>query len=125
MPQPTITTNGGVRTFAAFSGTPTDTVIFSGAGRVNQILPHSVQASGLAVTFYDAAVVSSGGPFAASGHTPVGVIPATLSPASGSAFTFNGTPIPVDMPFRSGLCVALKSGQTGFTVSYTPEVNTY
>ena len=126
MPQPTYTTQGGLRTACVFSGTAGgDALLFSGAGRINYILPHGVQTSGVAVTFYDSAIAVSGGPLPASGHTIVGVLPATQSPVSGTVFFTNGSPIEVNMSFRSGLCIASRSGQVGVTVSYTPEVNTY
>ena len=141
-------TRGGELTATIFSGqvapgltgapgavaAGSDVLICSGAGRLNTIIPHNVMQSGIPVYFYDAGVAISGGPLAASGHRIVGVLPATYNgaqnvgttPASGAAgWAMLGmtstAPIVVDMPFLSGLCLNSRSGQPGFTVSYTPE----
>ncbi len=112
-----------------------DVLIFSGAGRLDSITLNPPFASGLllATVFYDAGTVSSGGPFAASGHKIVGWTPQLVSlvsgysPVSGNTGSAGlgdllvGVPRQVSVPFQSGLCVALKSGQPGLTVCFTPE----
>lgn len=103
-------------------GTGYDAILFSGAGRLNSVLPHSV-ISGVSVTFYDTAVATSGGPFAASGHKILAVIPANTIGAFGNSLGCGPLPIQLDVPFQSGLAVQLRSGQAGFTFTYTPEVN--
>lgn len=132
MTQPNYTTDGGYKTFANFSGTAAgnDVLIQSGAGRLNQILQHTQMTSGQTVYFYDAAIATSGGPFAASGHTIVGIIPPTWQAATSAASGTLAYPTPwvggvtqCDFPFRSGLCVATRSGTPGFSVSYTLENN--
>jgi len=114
-----------------------DVLLFSGAGRLDSITLNPPTASGLllAVVLYDSAVPTSGGPFASSGHKTVGYLPPIVSlvsgysPVSGNtgAAGLNdllvGVPRSVSLPFMSGLCVACKSGQPGFTVSWTPEAN--
>ncbi len=102
-----------------------DVMIYSGAGRLNSVMPHVQMVSGLAVFFYDGIAAISGGPLAASGHQIIGVIPPTYggSFVSGGAVPApTGQPINIDMPFRNGLCFNSRSGQPGFTLSYTPEV---
>jgi len=105
-----------------------DVVLFSGPGRLNSILAHTQMTSGLPVIFYDAQVVWSGGPIAASGHRVVGVLPPTfgggmINLSGGIAVTpFTGAPINVDIPFVNGLAVRVASGQPGWTVTFTPEV---
>ena len=108
----------------AATGTGYDVLLFSGAGRLKDVFTHQ-QTSGVAITFYDAGVVSSGGPFAASGTKIVAVVPANTfggGPA-GSLFGAGPSVLGFDIPFQSGLAVALKSGQPGFTVTFWPEVN--
>jgi len=122
---PLYNSRGGFYTFCRFSGTPGDVLILSGAGRLNRVLPHVQMQSGLAVYFYDSGTATSGGPFPLSGHPVVGVIPPTWTPAMQSgAFIvpLTGEALDIDLPFSSGLCVAMKSGQPGFTVGYTPEL---
>jgi hypothetical protein len=142
-------TFGGFNTGTFYSGGPApnvvcanpgavafgaDVLLWSGAGRFDMVAPLPVTASGmqLAVLFYDSAAPTSGGPFPASGHRIVGFIPPYLSSFSGSPAAFASgtfglnTPVgpanPFSFTFQSGLCVALKSGQPGFTYSFTPEV---
>jgi len=108
----------------AFSGA--DCLIFSGPGRIKDIVLHTQLASGLPIVFYDTGVVISGGPIAASGHPIVAVAPGTWAggtPGSGTPILWNGTPYGYDIPFNSGLAVAVKSGQPGFTCVFTPETN--
>ena len=102
------------------AGTGYDVVLYSGPGRLKTIQPH-VQISGVAIAFYDAAAVASGGPFAASGVKILGTIPANTWALPGGVFATGPAVYQFDMPFQSGLAVALKSGQPGFTVSWTPE----
>lgn len=128
MPQPQIVTGGGLVAGSVYSGVvpatglPGDVQLVSGAGRLNLILPHTTVTSGLTTVFYDAAVATSGGPFAASGHVILGVIPPTWTANSGVANAPQAR-IVMEVPYRSGLCVNLRSGQLGFTYTYTPEIN--
>lgn len=101
-------------------------LFWSGAGRLNSVLTHAVQStqSGTPIIFYDSAVLTSGAPFAASGHKILSVVNApSTAPASGISIS---TAIPgrieVDMPFASGLSVHVASGCVGFTATWTPEV---
>jgi hypothetical protein len=97
-----------------------DVLIVSGGGRLKTILPTSTYTalSGVAIYFYDAGVVISGGPFPLSGHAIVGVVPGAFG-VSGQIV--GQTPIQFDIPFNSGLCMASKSGQVGVTVTFLPE----
>lgn len=97
-----------------------DVMLVSGAGRLNTIMPYT-NAPGTAVTIYDAADVASGGPFVTSGHRPLAIVPGW--PQNGAISGAGPFPIPVDMPFSSGLCIALKSGVNLFSLSYTVETN--
>lgn len=107
----------------AAAGTGYDLVLFSGAGRLKDIQPH-VQGSGVAVTFYDAGAVASGGPFPSSGTKVLATLPAnTWTGGAGGVFGIGPQIYSFDVPFTSGLCVALKSGQPGMTITFTPEVN--
>jgi hypothetical protein len=140
---PVKSTPGGFQTASIFSGQVapnlaacpgavaggSDVLLFSGAGRLDDILQHVQMASGQPVFFYDSAVPTSGGPFALSGHKIVGVLPGTW--AGGIATTASGaTAAPTSfvnpvfatrLPFQSGLCVNSRSGQPGFTVAWSPE----
>jgi hypothetical protein len=111
-----------------------DVLLYSGAGRFDLVFPLPISASGyqLNVLFYDSAAPTSGGPFPLSGHRIVGFIPAFIAATSGApgflgsgTFAINaptGPPAgPFAFPFQSGLCVALKSGQCGFSYTFTPE----
>ncbi len=97
-----------------------DIMFFSGAGRLGGAFLHQYATSGLPIIFYDAAAPVSGGPVATSGHKIIGILPAVFSggtqtlPGTGGISIF-GT------PFTSGLCVNSRSGQNGFTVTWTPE----
>lgn len=121
MPQPTVTNNGGNRVTCVFSGTIGDVVITSGAGRVVAIIPHTTALSGQSVILYDGhGAPASGGPFATSGHKILGGIPA--SPPTGASGTFNAAvPIPLNVPFNSGLICTGRSGQVGFSVLWQRE----
>lgn len=100
-------------------------VLFSGAGRINSLVCHQAQLSlsGVPITFYDSAIphLANGSP-AQSGMK----ILAPLNAAGGVSGQVNliFPPIPIDLPFQSGLCVVALSGAPGFTVSFTPEVST-
>ena len=121
-----IFTRGGGRTFCFFSGsTLGDTLIYSGAGRVNNYIMHTQLLSGIPAVIYDAALVTSGGPFGLSGHKFIFSTPPTWGGSAGSGVNipFNPAAQNVDMPFQSGLCVNTRSGNAGFTVSFTPEVD--
>lgn len=130
-PQPSPTgqvqqTVGGNRTFSAYSGAVgADAVIVTGGGRLDKAFFHGgnvLGLSGLPVVFYDSAVPVSGGPIVASGHKIVGVLSFPLQTlASGNAF-YGGSPVDIGVVFSSGLCHSSRSGQIGFTASYTPNV---
>lgn len=121
MPQPTYGNTGGFRTFVVYSGAVgPDLLVVSGAGRLNQLIPHTTALSGQAVICYDSAVAVSGGPIALSGHIPLGSIPA--SPPAGTSGTFQpAAPVVLNTPFFSGLVLTRASGQVGVTVCWTPE----
>lgn len=99
-----------------------DVLIFSGAGRLKDILTIGtiLSLSGVQTTFYDAGAPVSGGPIPASGHRIIGVLPAAFG-VSGQVL--GPGPFGYDIPFNSGLCFNSRSGQLGFTVTYTPETN--
>jgi hypothetical protein len=114
---------------------PGDFQIQSGTGRLDELLIFSRYTSGAGanIVFYDAAVATSGGPIVASGHKILAIIPNTLSLVSGqlptpavsgvsTSFSPQIGPIPIGMPFVSGLCVNLKSGGSPFTITFSPEV---
>ena len=126
--------SGGI-TIAVHSGIyPTVTtysgghvLFFSGAGRLNTLMPHLQMQSGVPVFFYDAGAIAPSG-VSVSGQKVFALIPPThrlgdvLGFQSGYGFT---TPwrdyIECDIPFTSGLCAAIPSGIPGFTLTYTPE----
>ena len=127
---------GGYKTNAIFSGAVapllarsgssntvagSDVLLQAGAGRLNAIIPHvSVLAmSGVAVNLYDAVTPVSGGPVPASGHIPLGGLVGAFG-VSGQLTPAN-TPIPLNVPFYSGLCINSRLGQPGVTVVWTPE----
>lgn len=98
-----------------------DLMVYSGGGRLKSVLPLGVQTSGTNITFYDAATVSSGGPFAASGHKGLAFIPGNVQQGNSGLVTVVNYIYQVDAPFQSGLCVALKSGQPPFSFTWIPE----
>ena len=101
-----------------------DTLIYAGAGRLKDVLLHASypSLSGITLQFYDAGgAVTSGGPFAASGHAVVASIPGPYGVSGQQAVQIG--PIGFDVPFNSGLAVHVTSGHPGFTVTFTPEVN--
>lgn len=106
--------------FGAAVAAGADLLLFSGAGRLKDVQPN-VQLSGVQITFYDAAGVASGGPFTASGVKVLAVIPANTWSPPGGIFGVGPIQYGFDVPFTSGLCVALKSGQPGFTVTFSPD----
>ncbi len=102
-------------------------LFYSGAGRLNTVLPHSFLTSGQPVFFYDAGTPTVSG-ISVSGCKIIGIIPgnypAPLAVLSGNV-QFTRTwqdKLDVDMPFFSGLCASAPSGAPGFTLSYSPEV---
>ncbi len=104
------------------------TLLYSGAGRLNTVIPHAYLNSGQPVFFYDAGTISVSG-ISVSGQRIIGIVPlsmrATLAVLSGNtqASISWQDKIEIDMPFSSGLCVAAASGAPGFTCSFTPESN--
>lgn len=120
------TTAGGGRSATYLSGIiGGDKIIFSGAGRLDQILVINNLVSGQSVIFYDSSTNTSGGPF---GNKVIGVIPPVWRVGGSGVqcpLSAEGTVITPQMPFQSGLCVAaVASGTPGFSVSWTPEVST-
>lgn len=101
-------------------------LLWSGAGRLNSIIPLAWMTSGLPVVFYDSAILISGGPLLTSGHCIVGRIPAVWEPSTaasgvGGIGSFTGQPLNMDVQFYSGLCVNCKSGQPGWIATWTPD----
>ena len=138
-------TRGGFQTATIWSGAlnpnltgaPTGAVasggnsqLWSGAGRLHTILPHSLLTSGQPVYFYDAGAITVSG-VSVSGQKIIGIIPnsmrAPLAVISGQVQTTVAweDQIVLDMPFTSGLCVSAASGAPGFTCSFTTEVPAY
>ena len=111
----------GNRVFTNYSGTAGgDAVIFSGRGRVETVFAHQA-VSGVQIFLYDSVTATSGGPFAASGHNIVGMVPANTL-AGGAGFgLFGAGPSVQDfgIEFTNGLCHSSASGMPGFTVSFT------
>jgi len=141
VPNPVSQARGGYRTASIYSGfnsgavslaaAPgafqggvggTDILLYSGQGRLGVIIPMTA-ASGTSIQFYDGVAPTSGGPFVASGHRVIGVLPANTIGQG----TIGTGPLPVfcETPFFSGLCVGNKSGHPGFTVGFSPESTTY
>lgn len=139
MPKHHLVTEGGTIASAIYSGqtspvvcgpTPVatagpDVCLWSGPGRLATINLHVLQGSGTQINFYDSNIPISGGFIPASGHVPIAVVPSLLIGAA-----LSGQPAPQNpslgytdwqTPFRLGLCVNSRSGQPGFTVTFTPE----
>lgn len=135
---------GGGRTFCIYSGalTPAVTaapgavaggagsvVFFSGAGRLNSFIQHTVVQSGAPIVFYDSAIACLSGLYttgtiSASGMKIVGVFPQPTNPTqSGTAILWNGEPTRFEFPFQSGLSALCYSGAPGFSITMTPEVS--
>lgn len=116
-------TAGGQQSYTSFSGIGADVLITGSGGRLDAILQYTAPASGRAVIFYDAAVATSGGPFSASGHKVVGVIPTGVHPQnSGQIVPFTGGTLVPQTPFFSGLvAAAVASGTPSFSVFWSPE----
>ena len=117
---------------AAVAGGGGDYLFYSGAGRLNTVLPLVQMQSGQAITFYDAASVAASG--AAIGGAILGVIPATWGqfssgiPTSGAlnpVIVNTITPTILEVPFYSGLCVRAQSGAGGFAFTWSPDTTPY
>ena len=135
MPRHQLQTVGGTRNGAIFSGqvlpnvsgsagavaVGSDVLFWSGAGRLTAVIPHQtvLTLSGVNAMFYDAGIPVSGGPIPASGHIPIGGlgVGAGVSGQDSPA----GIPIFLGISFASGLCYNSRSGQTGITVSWSPD----
>jgi hypothetical protein len=96
-----------------------DVFLFSGPGRLQYIIPHAtyLSLSGVAVNLYDGAAALSGGPIAAQSHIPLGGLAAGAG-VSGQLI-MAGVPIPMGVPFNSGLIINSRSGQTGVTIVWS------
>lgn len=130
-------TRGGQRLVSFFSGGPLQlgsgsvapvaqtgdhAIFWSGAGRLNTVFPHQA-ISGVAVHFYDSAVVARSGPntYRESGYGLLAVIPANTWDNQGGTLEQIHKPIHFDTPFYSGLAVIGASGVPGVTFTFTPE----
>lgn len=136
MTQPLYQSVGGTRSFNIYSGGLTthgsggkeplsnpgtgDSVWFSGAGRVNTVIPHGA-VSGEVMTLYDSVVTArSGISSLESGIQCVFQMPRNTNGGMNGIFN-EGPPIfRVDTPFFSGLAMQARSGVIGVTVYYTP-----
>jgi len=102
-------------------------LFFSGAGRLNNVLPINTVQSGAPVFFYDAAALAASGT-SVSGQRVLGVLPTPHQAYMVAGFQSGGGNPPwqwrydMDTPYTSGLCAAIPSGCPGFTVNFTPEV---
>ena len=140
MPRHQLKSDAGTRASAIYSGANapgltcapgavavgSDVLLFSGAGRLSTVVMHQVLASGVAINFYDAVAPISGGPLYTSGHIPMAFIPGNLGLgtfASGTAIPTSPSPgaFIFNTPFTKGLCVNSRSGQPGFTVTFSPD----
>lgn len=114
---------------AAFGGVPGGVssgghiLIWSGAGRLNSVLPHTTMVSGIPVFFYDAVGPTISG-VSVSGQNLLGVLPTPYQPylVSGATPPWQWN-YPLDAVFLSGLCAAIPSGTPGFTVTFTPDTS--
>lgn len=118
----------GSRVYTSFSGIGVDTLIHSGQGKLNQAFHYTQIASGRGVIFYDGAAVTSGGPFSASGHKVLGILPmhaaaAYFSGVERNPMSYPGVINQYDFPYYSGLIAAplAGSGHASFSVSYSPD----
>lgn len=126
-------TLGGSKYTMRFSGVVgPDVALWVGGGRLDSVTlfpPASAAAapaaSGVPITFYDSAVVASGGPLFTSGHKML----ASIHPAGEAAqnqLIFNsglgclGKTVPLGIPFTSGLVAVVQSGQIGWGATFTP-----
>ncbi len=136
MTQPLYQSVGGTRSFNIYSGGllthgsggkeplsnpgTGDSVWFSGAGRVNSVVPHG-RISGELAVLYDSVVTARSGVTALeSGVQCIFFMPANTWGGVNGLFG-EGPPIfRVDTPFFSGLALQARSGVLGMTVYYTP-----
>jgi hypothetical protein len=123
-------TLGGSRVVTKYSGVVgPDVVAYTGGGRLDAAFFHDsaiLALSGQAVVFYDASVAVSGGPFAADGHKVLGVLaPSDEQSATGisGAALRGGQVRNFGFTFQSGLAYSTRSGQPGFSASFTPVVS--
>lgn len=128
-------TQGGAQVVSQsgmFSGNPDGgiTIVGSGqAGRLNMVVIHNLPGtlwaqSGIKIDFWDGGAspaLTSGGPFAASGHKLIATYNAPTG-LSGQPSAAVGVQPPLGMPFTNGLFARAGSGAPGFSVSYSPEV---
>ena len=115
--------SGGLITHGSGFPAPVNTsgghsVFVSGAGVVNQVIPHQA-ISGVAAYLYDSVVIARSGvsTIPESGRAILATVPAntfTLPSLAGPS------PISVEVPYTSGIAVSAPSGTCGFTVVYTP-----
>lgn len=118
----------GSRVYTSFSGVAVDTSIHAGQGKLNQAFYFTQIASGRGVIFYDGHAVTSGGPFSASGHKVLGILPmhaadAYFSGVERNPISYPGVVNQYDFPYYSGLIAAplAGSGNASFSVSYSPD----
>lgn len=118
-------------------------LIVSGAGRLNSFValyPAGVALagnganaiiSGQPIVAYDSVITARSGVFTDATISESGRkilfswSPPSLVASGALVLTNRGVydPVPLDIPFFSGLCVMALSGSPGFTISYTPETN--
>ena len=118
-------------------------LVMSGAGRLNSFTAHwpagvalagngeNAVVSGMPIVVYDSSITARSGLYVDGTISESGrKVLYTWSPpkliASG-ALLLNGNgifnPVPLDVPFFSGLCIMALSGATGYTLSYSVENN--
>lgn len=115
-------TYGSTHCFVRYSGSPSDTQIHAGKGRLDSTQLHTLAgpqvASGKQCFIYDAAVAGTGiEPL--SGH----ILMFSLDPRSpflSGALTPASQLYQLGIPYNSGLCISSFSGAAGITINYTP-----
>lgn len=120
-------TMGGQKTVTKLSGVVgPDVLVHVGPGRLDAAFFHDsaiIALSGQPVVFYDASVAVSGGPLT---NNVVGVLaPSDEFAATGisGAALRGGQVRNFGFTYLSGLCYSTRSGQAGFSASYTPAVS--
>jgi hypothetical protein len=116
--------NGATATNPAAFATGSDVCLWSGPGRLMKVVPHQTQyaLSGVQLNLYDSNTPVSGGPLSASGQALIGALNAgVVGNIFSGGLVLAGVPINFDMPFKNGLSLNSRSGQVGYTFSWTPE----
>jgi hypothetical protein len=120
-------TQGGAKVYTKLSGVVgPDNLIHVGGGRLDAAFFHDsalIALSGQAVVFYDASAAVSGGPLT---NPVVGVLapgPQLGGTGISGAALRGGIVSPFGFTYQSGLCASTRSGQAGWSASYTPVVS--